>query len=362
MGNNRGVATSYNSLASAYLSQGAVEKSLDYQNKALTIREEIGDEAGIARVKIDIARSYLAQERFQLAYHTVKDGLDRAKKINLLPSLQAGNQLLANITQRQGKYKEAYEAHVRYKQYTDSVTNDENTKKIARLEAEFEFQKERDVLAFEARQKELTYEKELAEKTLINQAAIGGTIAVLLILGVVFRSYQIKKQANKVLREKNIEITELRATEKQLAEETLALKERELTTVTMLSHERNMLLQQIGSQINGISDKVDQEIVPNIREIKRTINTNLNEESWSNFMYQFEKVHPQFFDKLKDLHPSLTQHDLRICAYLRVGMERKEIAKISTTTAEATKKSLYRIKKKMALDAEVGLREYLMDV
>ena len=81
-----------------------------------------------------------------------------------------------------------------------------------------------------------------------------------------------------------------------------------------------------------------------MKDIKKTINSNLNDKTWSTFMYQFEKVHPEFFDGLKSKFPSLTQHDLRICAYLKVGMEKKEIATISNTTSEAVKKSLYRLK------------------
>ena len=362
MGSPRGLATAYNSLASSYLDEGDIEKALEYQEKSLKIRRKIKDQLGLASVMLEIGRSYLAQEKYQAAYNQVKEGLVIAESLNSFNYLRKGNQLLAAIASKRSLYQEAFEAHIRYKQYSDSISNDQNTKKIARLEAEFEFQKERDITAFENRQKELSYEKELAEKSLINKAAIGGGALVLLILLIVFRAYQVNKQKNRELMEKNIQISELRETEKQMAEETIALKERELTTVTMLSHERNTLLQQIGSQINGLSGKVDQEVIPDIREIKRTIKSNLNEESWNNFMYQFEKVHPEFFNKLKELYPTLTPHDLRICAYLRVGMDRKEIASISTTTTEAVKKSLYRLKKKMVLDAEVSLREYLMEI
>ena len=157
-----------------------------------------------------------------------------------------------------------------------------------------------------------------------------------------------------------MEISNLREKEKKLADETIALKERELTTITMLSHERNSLLQQLGNQIGGLSDKVDEEVIPDLKEIKKTIKANLSDESWSAFVYHFEKVHPKLFDELQVRFPSLTQNDLRLCAYIRVGMDRKEMATVANVTPEAIKKSLYRLKKKMDLDAETDIREFLI--
>ena len=243
---------------------------------------------------------------------------------------------------------------------SDSIYNEEQTRKITRLIDEHEFQQERDSIAFEQEKTELTYKQEIQKRKVINQAAIGGGLLSLVILLILYRSNQLKKQKNKELFEKNEAISQLRDTEKKMSEETLALKERELTAITMLSHERNSLLKQLGDQIGGLSDKVDDEVIPDLREIKRTIKSNLNDESWSTFMYQFEKVHPDFFNVLKSKFPAITQHDLRLCAYIKVGMDNKEIANISNVTTPSVKKSINRLKKKMGLDVETDLRQFLM--
>ena len=196
----------------------------------------------------------------------------------------------------------------------------------------------------------------------------------MVILGLLYRSYLIKQKSNNELKHKNElialkndelvnkneEINGLRQAEQKMAEETLALKERELTTITMLSHEKNTLLEQLGSQIGDLSSKVNDDVIPDLKEIKRTINTNLNQESWSMFVYQFEKVHPAFFSQLKERFPVITQHDLRLSAYLKVGMDNKEIARISNITNEGVKKSINRLKKKMNLGPEDDLRDFLI--
>ena len=79
-------------------------------------------------------------------------------------------------------------------------------------------------------------------------------------------------------------------------------------------------------------------------------------------MVQFEKVHPRFFEIIRSQFPDLTQHDLRLCAYVKVGMDNKEIAQISNITDNAVRKSLYRMKKRMQLDPETELRGYLLDL
>ena len=44
------------------------------------------------------------------------------------------------------------------------------------------------------------------------------------------------------------------------------------------------------------------------------------------FKLHFDSVHPGFFVKLKEISAELTENDLRLCAYVRIGIRAKQIA------------------------------------
>lgn len=350
------------SLAELAVQKADFKEALSWINQGNLILQNQSLPSYELRLRIIEAECWLALNELHKSKLSIDRALTLANKTQDVNIIRDVNEIAHKIYWTLGEKNSAYNFLLAFNTAQDSIFNEEKTLEIARVEYENQLKNETERLELEKQQQAELFEKELEKERLIQQAAIGGGILSLLILVMLFRSNQLKKQKNEELSEKNAAISQLRNTEKKMAEETLASKERELTTITMLSHERNSLLQQLGNQIGGLTEKVDEEVIPDLKEIKRTINSNLNEESWSSFIYQFEKVHPEFFNTLKERSPNLTQHDLRICAYLRVGMEKKEIATISNTTPEAVKKSLYRLKKKMELDAETDLRSFLMQV
>lgn len=273
-----------------------------------------------------------------------------------------------------GNLRDAYQFQEAYVAVNDSIFQEDKLVEVARAEYDFRLKREQERLETEQKQQQALYEQELEKERIVRLGAIVIILIVLALLVVLYRSYLIKQRSNQALSHKNEiinlrneelttrneEISQLRVSEKQMAEETLALKERELTTITMLSHEKNNILTRLGEQVGNLTDKVDQKVLPDLREIKRLIKSNINDESWSMFTYQFEKVHPKFFNDLKDQFPALTQNDLRLCAYLKVGMGNKEIAQVSNITVAGVKKNINRMRKRLELQPEDNLREFLL--
>jgi hypothetical protein len=66
--------------------------------------------------------------------------------------------------------------------------------------------------------------------------------------------------------------------------------------------------------------------------------------------------------KLKVLHPLLTPNDLRLCAYLRLNLSSKEIAPLLNISVRSVEIKRYRLRKKMNLNHENGLAEYILSV
>lgn len=348
-------------LGDAYTKADRDEEALQALNESLVLNREIGDKSFIAENLTGLGFLHVKQGNVRQAALYATEALPLAEELGQLSSLVRAYKLQAQVGDLRQDYKMAFDALAKYKKYNDSIISTDNTREITRMEADYEFQQERDSLAFEQQKMALEFEKEIEQGKAVNRAAIGGGLLVLIILMLLYRSYLIKKKNNHELTSKNAEITALRENEKKMAEESLALKERELTNITMLSHEKNELLQQIGDQIGKISDKVDDRVIPNLKEIKQTIKSNISDETWQSFTYHFEQVHPKFFNKLKAKYDDLSQNDLRLCAYIKVGLNNKVIAQMGNVTHAAVKKNVNRLKKKMGIGPDDSLRDFIIE-
>ena len=77
----------------------------------------------------------------------------------------------------------------------------------------------------------------------------------------------------------------------------------------------------------------------------------------------FQQVSPAFFDHLNAIAPNLTTDNLRLCAFIKLGLTNKEIAQILNVQPDSIKKSQLRIKAKLGLGLmDVSLRSYLKNI
>ena len=80
------------------------------------------------------------------------------------------------------------------------------------------------------------------------------------------------------------------------------------------------------------------------------------------FKIQFEKIHPNFFKRLADDFPKLTDHDLKYCAYIRLNMSTQDISNLLYIEKKSVEMSKYRIKKKLGLSKDQRLSEFLRNI
>lgn len=66
-------------------------------------------------------------------------------------------------------------------------------------------------------------------------------------------------------------------------------------------------------------------------------------------LLELESSNSRFQHKLKNRHPALTPHDLRLCTYLKSNLSTKEIALLLNITPDSVKKAKHRLRKKLRL-------------
>jgi len=130
-----------------------------------------------------------------------------------------------------------------------------------------------------------------------------------------------------------------------------------MVTSTMHLVQKNELLQKLKSQLDKITF---QEYNNELNNLSKDIESNMNiEKDWDTFKIHFQEVNPNFFEKLNNNFPKLTQNDLKICAYIKIGLSNKEIAQLLNILPDSVKSTKKRLKKKLSLTAENNLSEFI---
>jgi len=132
-------------------------------------------------------------------------------------------------------------------------------------------------------------------------------------------------------------------------------KNRELAISTMSIIKKNEVLNSIKKELKKNSKSIEVESA--IVLIDRNLN---NSKDWQFFEKAFNNVDKDFLEKIKIAHPELTPNDLRFCAYLRLNLSSKEIAPLLNISTKSVETKRYRLRKRLNLEHDDGLVEYIL--
>ncbi|MBI6120913.1 triple tyrosine motif-containing protein [Salegentibacter maritimus] len=187
-------------------------------------------------------------------------------------------------------------------------------------------------------------------------------LLVIFILHKVYTGYFRKQQSRLMERNrKQLEIKQLEAQQEiitlqnQQLELDMASKNRELAASTMNLIKKNEFLNDLKKKLSAANNEAD------IQRVISIINKNIAEkDNWKLFKEAFDNADKDFLQSVKKVHPNLTSNDLKLCAYLRLNLSSKEIAPLLNISVRSVEIKRYRLRKKMELDHDQGLVEYIL--
>ena len=142
-------------------------------------------------------------------------------------------------------------------------------------------------------------------------------------------------------------------------------KNKELASTTMHLLQKGEILQKIKNELTRLNKDI-QHLNTYKREIKsiiRLIQFDTNrEEDWNQFAHHFDQVHSNFLIKLKKRYPLLSPNDLKLCAFLRMNLNSKEIANLLNISTRGVEASRYRLRKKLDLQSEKNLTDFMLEL
>ena len=192
-----------------------------------------------------------------------------------------------------------------------------------------------------------------------------------LLLGVlffIFNNYYVnfyRKKEEKMIRinQSQLELKEIEKKQALMSIENEKLsqdidgKNRELAISTMSMIKKNQFLSKIKSDLKEAESS--SKISSVIKVIDRHLN---NQDDWKFFEEAFNNADKDFLKKVKNYHPSLTNNDLRLCAYLRLNLSSKDIAPLLNISLSSVEIKRYRLRKKMNLSRNEGLTDHLLSL
>lgn len=144
-----------------------------------------------------------------------------------------------------------------------------------------------------------------------------------------------------------------------------ALEKAEREKLQILFEWRNReLIQSLASNVakNNVLRTLKGEISRGMdqAQLVKTINSNIDTtQSWKKTLLDFQKLYPEFAPTLTLKHPDITSTEVKLCTLLVLKLSTKEIADILSVSEAAVSKNRQRLRKKLTLDKEADLYEYL---
>lgn len=139
-------------------------------------------------------------------------------------------------------------------------------------------------------------------------------------------------------------------------------KNKELANSTMHLIQKNKFLNSVKNEINNLLDSnIDTSQKNSLKRLLRHIDRDIsNEKYWKVFDDYFDEVHQDFLTRLKEKYPDLSPKELRLCAYLKMNLSSKEIAVLMNISIRGVEVSRYRLRKKLGIERDTNLIDYIL--
>ena len=343
-GNNNYQTATLTNIATLYEKKSINDTALLYYLKANKLAFDNKNKFGLSHTFRGIASIYSKKGNFHQAITNANLALKNAQATNSLKEISFAYKLLSDIYIANGNFKDALNYYIEYSLLEDSISGAETKQKVIEIEMKYETEKK------EKENKLLKKDIEI-QKRKSNYLLL--LAAILSLMGMISLAlfYYLRKNA---------------LTKKQLAESEAARLEIELDsqkrelTLGALSLSRNIeFINSLIKELKSVSSCVSEEGIPQLNRIVKKLNQQQSDSSWKEFEMRFSEIHSGFYNRLLEKYPSLTQSEVKLAAFLKLGMTTKEICSITFQSIRAVETARLRLRKKLNLESGNNLSMFL---
>lgn len=308
------IASPLHELGKCYEQLNQLDSATYYLNQAYTIaqannlnRFEAAILINLGKVNRKLNRTRQAIQNFQLA-------IENAASEGGRKELSEANFQLYQILTEQGQYRQALKHVEVYMTLKDSLFNEESTRQMARLEANYEFEQEKQALLYQNEQEKRVLDDKINQQRtwqIITGIALGLSLLIMYFVIYFQRLRRSRERLKIALQDQKLKLEQQ---ERERLEEMDAFKSRFFTNI---SHELRTPLTIIKGMAEQIHQKPDkwltkgtQMIRQNAKNLLRLVNQILDLRKLENNKLQLTNIQGDIFGYLKFMvasHTSLAE-------------------------------------------------------
>lgn len=345
------------SICSLFLDKNMTDSAETYCNMAYGILDSKAPKNQVFRTIINISRIQVlyAQKRYDEAMKILRE---EEQKIQILKGERFLTDIymyLWKVSEQMGNTHDAYKYLRLYQEEYERNNAEIRKQDIPKARAREAIARRNDTIRL------FEQDAELSRGYMYVMILV--TVVVVLVCVVLFiyfhQRYKIRKIENRELRNSLQHDALIYAVNRENFEQDIKQKDCEISSSTLLLANKNEVLQQISSITKRY---LDDGMIPHeyVKQINNVIGDSLkNDDEWQRFKLHFDSVHPDFFVKLKEASGELTENDLRLCAYISIGMRAKQIAEMLSVSPDSINSNRYRLRKKLHLKRDDSLDDFI---
>lgn len=338
-------AYGYVMIGDVYSKQNDFEIAKGYYQKGYDIRAKYGSEMELVGSMYDMAYVNVKLKKYNEAINICEKGIELAEKYGNILELSLFYESLVECYQGIEDCDNGFKAMVKYDSIHSIYEKEIFSQELSNSKFEYEIKKKEKQIVID-NQKIQLFENEKRSKT--NYIYMFFFIIISMVILIVFIIKNNKKERILI------------KTNQDKIEKELEIRNKELTTHTLQTIEKNELLLSFKEKLREVSGKVDGVVSKDLQSMTRLINTSLSiDKRWDDFVLYFEKVHQDFFKNMRTKYPDLTEKDLQLCALIKLNMNTKNIAALLGVESLSVNSARHRLRKKMNLNGSDNLESFI---
>lgn len=303
---------------------------------ALKIAETRGSPYDITYLNNSLGEIYykiLRETDSSIAF--TKRAFDLSKKHSFIDTYLTASKNLADMYKNENNFKEALFYFQIEKSLSEDIITAENKSRVEELE-----------IRYNKNLHDVEYKERQKKRELI----LGLTIGILVLFCVT--AILILKLLRIKLKKK--------VSEKSVLETKLDNSNKNLTNSALQMIQASEIIENTGKKLRDIevkSGEIDSSKISKIiRELKNQ-KTLFNKNSIEKLIVEIDA---EFYKKLLSQYPNLTKNEIRLCGFLKLNLDTKEISSITQQSPQSIVVARYRLRKKLNIDKDQSLVSYLI--
>lgn len=330
------VIMAYENIADVYVKLNEGKTALMALHTGIKLSEKVKSPYDLASLYSKTGELYLGSlSNRDSALYYLQNSFDLSQLHSFTDIKLYSSEKLVKLYEKENNYQKALSYLHIAKSLSEENLNKENSKKVNRLELEFNDKMKQNELLLSQKKRERFF--------------IIGTGLLFFSSVIIFLMFKLQKSK-----------TQKRIAENKLLAKQLEEKNKELTSNALKMIQSSEIIESTHKELRQLKGQTDSSTNQMLSKIISDLKNGSQAFNKNEFEKMFMETDGDFYKRLLKQFPALTKNELRLCAFLRLNLSSKEISAITQQSPHSIVVARSRLRKKLQLAENVSLTNFLV--